>query len=319
MPTAPPIPSPRSPAPPRPPRRAAAFTLIELLLALAIFAIVMTMAGASFWSIMKAWNRGNALLDQLHYGEFAMDQLVSALRSAAWFPSKPESYGFWLDDSGGTGPHAENVLSWVTGGSAFLPPESEYRDGLHRLSVTVEGTGRKRALRVSAWPHIVEDPKDAAPEEYAVAAGVSGLACEWYDFEDESWSQDWEETNSLPKLVRLTLTMQPQGEQRDPYVLQRLVTLEVAPDLPGREKRAHSRPGRHGEDEDEDADSDLPPERREHSSSSSSSPIRSSGIGSSSSRTSSSSSSSPSSSSSSSSPLKNRLGTLNSDTSRGRL
>lgn len=254
MPPVPPIPASRRPTPPRPARRAAAFTLIELLLALAIFAIVMAMAGGSFWSIMKAWNRGNALLDQLHYGEFAMDQLVSSLRSAAWFPSKPESYGFWLDDSGGTGPHAENVLSWVTGGSAFLPPESEYRDGLHRLSVTVEGTGRKRALHVSAWPHIVEDPKDASPEEYDVAAGVSGLSCEWYDFEEESWSQDWEETNSLPKLVRLTLTMQPQGEQRDPYVLQRLVTLEVAPDLPGREKRAHARPDRHDEEDAEDAD-----------------------------------------------------------------
>ncbi len=261
---APPSPVPRRRlAAPCPPRCTAAFTLIELLLALAIFAVVMTMAGASFWSIMKAWNRGNALLDQLHYGEFAMDQLVSALRSAAWFPSKPESYGFWLDDSGGTGPHAENVISWVTGGSAFLPPESEYRDGLHRLSVTVEGTGRKRALHVSAWPHIVEDPKDASPEEYAVAAGVSGLSCEWYDFEEESWSQDWEETNSLPKLVRLTLTMQPQGEQRDPYVLQRLVTLEVAPDLPGREKRANARHGRHGEDDAEDAGS---AERRSSSS-----------------------------------------------------
>ena len=300
MPPAPSIPRPA----PRPPRRAAAFTLIELLLALAIFAIVMSMAGGSFWSIMKAWNRGNSLLDQLHHGEFAMDQLVSALRSAAWFPSKPESYGFWLDDSGGTGPHAENVISWVTGGSAFLPPESEDRDGLHRLSVTVEGSGPKRALRVSAWPHIVEDPRDASPEEYDVAAGVSGLSCEWYDFEDESWSQDWEETNSLPKLVRLTLTMQPQGEQRDPYVLQRLVTLEVAPELPGREKRANSRPGgRHGKDED--ADSGTSSERRHHDTDSSSSSASSA------------KSSSPSGASSSS--LQNRLGSLNSDTSKGRL
>ena len=64
-----------------------------------------------------------------------------------------------------------------------------------------------------------------------------GFACEWYDFEDEDWSQDWEETNSLPKLVRVTLTMQKREDFDEELELQRLVVLEVAPELPGRESR----------------------------------------------------------------------------------
>lgn len=221
------------------------FTLIELLLALAIFAMVMAMAGGAFWSVMKAWNRGEAVLGQLHRGEYAMEQIVSALRGAAWFPSKPESYGFWLDDAGGDGESAENVVSFVTAGSAFLPPDSLLRDGLHRMELTVDGSGASRALVVRAWAHVVDDLDDADKQEWRVLEGVKGFACEYYDFEDEDWSQDWETTNTLPKLVRVTLTMAPQGEMRDSLKLQRLVALEVAPEVPGRERRAMSRRGAH--------------------------------------------------------------------------
>ncbi|MBR6021055.1 MAG: prepilin-type N-terminal cleavage/methylation domain-containing protein [Kiritimatiellae bacterium] len=215
----------------------AGFTLIELLLALMIFAMVMGMAAGAFWSIMKAWNRGGALLERLHHGEYAMEQLAAALRGAAWFPSKPEAFGFWLDDSGGTGKSAANEFSWVTGGTSFLPPESPLRDGLHRISVTVDGSGERRGLVVKAWPHLATEVESKDIESITVATGVEGVSCEWYDFEGEAWSQEWEETNSLPKLVRVTLTMKPREGEREGLVLQRLVELEVAPELPGRERR----------------------------------------------------------------------------------
>ena len=44
------------------------FTLIELLVALAIFSLAAAMAAGTFWSILKAWNRGGEMLEQLHYG-----------------------------------------------------------------------------------------------------------------------------------------------------------------------------------------------------------------------------------------------------------
>ena len=222
--------------------RRAGFTLIELLLALAIFSLASVMAASTFWSIMKAWNRGGEMLEQLHYGEFAMDQLVTALRGAAWFPSKPEAFGFRLEDDGGTGSTAENKVSWVTSGTAFLPPDSPFQHGLHRLSVTVEGSGEERGLVVRAWPHLADpeefDENDAEP--WRVAPGVDGFSCEWYDFDEERWTQEWEgedKTNSLPKLLRVTLTMQERKEFDENLVMQRLVELEVAPDIPGREHR----------------------------------------------------------------------------------
>ncbi|MDR0994303.1 MAG: prepilin-type N-terminal cleavage/methylation domain-containing protein [Verrucomicrobiota bacterium] len=220
--------------------RAQGFTLIELLLALAIFTLVAAMAGGAFLTVTKAWNRGGEMLEQLHYGEFAIEQLVSALRGAAWFSSKPEAFGFWLDDSGGTSREAANTISWVTSGTAFLQPDSGLQNGLHRLSVTVESLSGQQGLYVRAWPHLVEDMNENDAEPWLVSPGVQGFSCEWYDFEEETWSQEWEETNSLPKLLRITLTMEKREAFDEHLELQRLVELEVAPELPGRERRGRS-------------------------------------------------------------------------------
>jgi len=48
---------------PRPRQHRTGFTLIELLVALAIFSLAAAMAAGTFWSVMKAWNRGGELLD----------------------------------------------------------------------------------------------------------------------------------------------------------------------------------------------------------------------------------------------------------------
>ncbi|NLB65691.1 MAG: prepilin-type N-terminal cleavage/methylation domain-containing protein [Lentisphaerae bacterium] len=238
----------------------AGFTFIELILALAIFSLVATMSGGIFWSITKAWNRGGEMLEQLQYGDFAMEQLVTALRGAAWFPSKPEAFGFWLDPIGGASRGAANEISWVTSGTAFLPPDSPFQHGLHRISVTVEGGGANRGLVVRAWPHLTEEVKPGSIESWVAAPEVEGFSCEWYDFEDDNWSQDWEFTNSLPKLLRVTLTMRKRKDFNENLEIQRLVELEVAPDLPGQERRARSdaRGSRRREREEGEGDSARP-------------------------------------------------------------
>ena len=230
------------------------FTLIELLVALVIFSLVAAMAAGTFWSVLKAWNRGGEMLEQLHYGEFAMEQVVTALRGAAWFPSKPEAFGFWLEDGGGK-------ASWVTSGRAFLPPDSPLQNGLHRLSMTVDAVEGERGLVVRAWPHVAEEMDENDAEPWMACPEVERFSCEWYDFENDDWSQDWEETNSLPKLLRVTLTMKKRKQFDENLELQRLVELEVAPELPGGEDRDRTTDvgGDEPVDEADDAPDEEPP------------------------------------------------------------
>ena len=92
------------------------FTLIELLVALSIMTLV---CGASFMllsSVSKAWQRGTALSKDLHAGDFVIEQLVVALRSARYRNGED---GLILKKSG-SGKTASDSISWVKEGSDLV-------------------------------------------------------------------------------------------------------------------------------------------------------------------------------------------------------
>ncbi len=209
--------------------RAAGFTLLELLVALAIMVVAFAVVWSTFSTTINAWKRGDALLDDLHHGDYVMEQLVSALRSAAFFGNKPWRYGLHFHD-GGNGRYAQDRISFVTSGTAFMPPGSPLANGLHRLVVSVEdGPEGEAGLAVRAYPHLA-DIDDDEPDPWFVSYRVEGMDCRFYNFEDEVWEDEWEDTNAIPRLVDVQLYMEPLEEYGDPVVLRRLVEIPVAPE-----------------------------------------------------------------------------------------
>ncbi len=211
---------------------AAGFTLLEMLVALAILVTAFVVVWNTFNTTLKAWERGQEMLEGLHHGDYVMEQLAGALRSAAIFDSESGRYGFWLDNSG-SGSSARDQISWVTASSAFLPPDSPFTRSLHRLEVTIEDNDDgDDSVAVRAYPHLV-DQDEADPETYFISSVVNGLNCEVYNFEDEVWEDEWEDTNTVPRLVYVTLYMDPIEEFGDPLTLERVITIPVAPREPG--------------------------------------------------------------------------------------
>ena len=89
--------------------RARGFTLLELLIALSIMTAAMAIVVSTFVVTLRARQRGSDLLEELHHGDFVMEQLVSSLRSIAFFHNKPERYGFWLEDREFAGYPADQI------------------------------------------------------------------------------------------------------------------------------------------------------------------------------------------------------------------
>lgn len=206
------------------------FTLLELLVALAILAIAFTVIWSTFSAGVTAWQRGGQLLDDMRHADFVAEQLVSALRSAAYFPSRPEKYGFRLKT--GSLRYPADRISWVTSSSAFIPPDSPWRHALHRIVFSIENNERgEPAVAIRALSHLTEeeDMDEMDVEPWFVSSDVVGFRCRFYDFEEESWSSDWEDTNSLPSLVEITLYMEPLEKYEPPVTIQRLVVIPVAP------------------------------------------------------------------------------------------
>ncbi len=210
----------------------AGFTLIEVLVAVAIMALAFAIVWSTFTAAAGGWQRGAKLLDQLHQGDYVMEQLVMALRSAAFFSNRPDKYGFRLEESGG-GESSRDTISWVTSGMAFLPPDSHLANGLHRLEFSLDSDDRGRpAVAIRAWSHLAdEEESDVKGEPWFVSTEVKGFRCRTYNAEDEKWEHEWENTNSIPRLVEVTLYLQPLEDYAEPQKLQRLVEIPIAPPL----------------------------------------------------------------------------------------
>lgn len=213
----------------------AGFTLLEILVSLAILVTAFAIIWSTFSATLNGWRRGRKMLEQLHQGDFVMEQLVSALRSAAFFPDRSGQsgrYGFWLK-SRGSGSSSSDRISWVTSGTAFLQPDSPLANGLHRLEFTIESDDEGRpAVAIRAYPHLAEE-EDWDDTPWFVSDELIGFRCRVWDKEEKRWSREWEDTNSVPRLIELTLYLKPEERYGEAPRLKRLVEIPVAPPLDG--------------------------------------------------------------------------------------
>lgn len=211
----------------RPRAARAGFTLLELLVALTLLVTAFAIIAGSFFAATRAWKRGGEMLEQLHQGDFAAEQVYCALRSAAWFRSVKGGYGFVLEDDQGEYP--EDRISWVASGSALMSPESPFRRGLHRVTLSIEETpdGHK-GLAARAYPHLAEDIDEDEIEPWFVSGRIRGLDCRIWDAETEDWIDEWDDTNKIPTRVEISLFLDPIEPNGEPVVLRRLVEIPIA-------------------------------------------------------------------------------------------
>ena len=212
------------------------FTLLELMLAITILAAVSGVSYMAFSTVTRAWKRGQALTDAIHHGDYVLDQLVMALRSA-YFPDAPRAKGYGLqvtDES--DGPNADDRISWVKLGGALVGQNCPFADSPHRIEFTVKDHEGQRQVAVKAW-RILGQPEDFDPSEELftfLSRRVTGFDCRCalkLDGKDIDWEDEWEDdnTNKLPKYVELTLYLTPVDEGREPVELKRIVELPAAP------------------------------------------------------------------------------------------
>lgn len=222
----------------------AGFTLLEILLAVAILAAVMAVTYMVFNTVLLAWRRGVKLTEDMHHGDFVMEQLVIGLRSA-YYPDTREkvtAYGLWLGNDG-AGETARDTLSWVKLGSALVGQDCPYIGAPHRVFFSIEsgdgletgGGAAVRSWRVqgridadeSTWDPMAQDP-------VVLSRRVTGFNCrvgyrKTAAGDEIDWLDDWDHTNKLPMVAELTLYLDPLDEGRDPIVLRRVLNIPVAP------------------------------------------------------------------------------------------
>lgn len=187
-------------------KRSAGFTLIEVLIAVSLTALVLSAIYGVFTSVFRAREQVIAESESSHLGRVLFDRIGRELRGA-WKPSQ---------------------------GTAFFVAAPD-RDGRPELrfataSTTLEATGRGgiAALRYSLQP----SPEGAAGEFYLLRSeepyhqrerleqsgyplcnGVKRVA--WRFYGANGWVESWsaEATGNLPQLVELTVTLMEKDQE----------------------------------------------------------------------------------------------------------
>jgi hypothetical protein len=100
---------------------------------------------------------------------------------------------------------------------------------LYRLSITIgDNDDGDPSVAVMAYPHMA-DPEELDLEPWHISSKVKGLECEVYNFEEEAWETEWEDTNAIPSLVKVSLYMEPVEKYGRPVIMQRLVEIPMGP------------------------------------------------------------------------------------------
>lgn len=222
-----------------------AFTMIEILLATLILGVLTTLSVLTFNAVSNGWQVAADYMDKMQRTDFALNQLVSGLRSM-YYPHDGEqsyNYGFVLTDNGdGDKPDASDIIEWSKMGSAIVGNNSQVADTVHRVQVMVleegnsdyrdpiEVTGLYARLSPDTALRSAENASDqdidytfANQDLYQpllIADGIVGFDCKVLknaeqveaETDDRKFEDEFATSNAVPYKVQLTFHIaDPEG------------------------------------------------------------------------------------------------------------
>jgi len=208
----------------RGPATARAFTLLELLVALAVVAIVLGALFASLRIAFRAKSSTEEAVEPMQRAQIALSFLRRDLESAL-----PPS-GVLASLFQGS-PADQDNSDLLFDAAVDAPPQATMQTDIRQIEylVLTEGSDRLLVRRVTSnlLAPIVPDPDDEV-----VCRGVVNFSLQYYD--GSNWNDTWDSTqqqNALPAAVQISLDLQPATQTAATLHVERLIILPcyVAP------------------------------------------------------------------------------------------
>jgi general secretion pathway protein J len=180
--------------------RARAFTLIEIMMALAVFGLVLAAIYASWTLIIRSAKVGLEASARIQRERIALRTIEEALTCVRSFEADRENYGF-VAENGDNG-----FLSFVARLPESFPRSGRYGDfDVRRVSFGIESGDSQPQLVLRQMPVLMEMDGNQQDPPLVLAKGVSKMGFEFWDDRKKDWVSDWTATNQLPKMLKLTL------------------------------------------------------------------------------------------------------------------
>jgi type II secretion system protein J len=186
----------------------AGFTLIEIMIAITIFAVVLAAVYSTWSAVMRGSRTGMKAAAEVQRMRVSVRALEEAIGSAVMYVDNARYYTFATDTSGETA-----YISFVARLPASFPGSGLFGDQeMRRVCFYV----RDGNLMLRQAPLLEATKKIGKPYEIALAPNVTLFDMEFYDGVANKWFAEWMSTNQLPKMIRIALSFSANTQGRRP-------------------------------------------------------------------------------------------------------
>lgn len=185
-------------------RRAAqaGFTLIEVLVALTIFSVVLTLLYSSWRILIQSNAAGLRIAADAHRARMTIQTVEEALNSAVFFNANARHYAFMAE-----GDSTFSAISFVSHLAPSFPGSGRF-DGekVRRVSFAVEPDGDGNSALMMYQNSLLDQVGETA-DAYPIllAKNISLFEVQFLDTRRGELTPEWRQTNSLPPLVRVSI------------------------------------------------------------------------------------------------------------------
>ena len=196
--------------------RRSGFTLLELILASGIVALLMLSLYTALHTAYKARIAMNSAAARVRSARVALDLIEQNLRST----QPPSTLGVLAGPFEGT----QNEIDFFCLARDYGQDASALSDGPRYINVLMDTTNGSQVLVQKVQRNLL--PAAAAdPADEIIATKVTAFSVRYYDGSD--WATEWDSTqlnNTLPVAVEVTITVQPTPAD-PPYTLARTIAI----------------------------------------------------------------------------------------------
>jgi type II secretion system protein J len=200
------------------------FTLLEIMLAITILALVATAVYATWSAGLAGWKRSATITDELQRERIVMETLADLTQSAVFFSSRDLLY----EIQGTREPQTGDTVSFVTGSDLLLPQTEVAIGGMRRVTISLARDAWGRPfLGISNTPAL-QTEQSPDPVIHILSMDVCGFGVRYRDPRSVSWVDTWEETSLIPSAVEYTVAFGANDGRTPPVVVTRTVELPAA-------------------------------------------------------------------------------------------
>jgi prepilin-type N-terminal cleavage/methylation domain-containing protein len=191
----------------RPCRRA--FTLIEIMVAIAIFSLVLAAIYSVWGAIMRSTQVAQDVAAQAQRQRITLRTIEDSLMAVQSFQASPQYYSFIVENGDTpTLSFTARVPEIFPRNGKFFDPNSGRNFNLRRLSYSLEaGDGSQKNLVLRQNPVLMDLDADEQQFPLVLARNVRKFEVDCWDTNKLDWVTEWDDTNSIPPLVRVQLVL----------------------------------------------------------------------------------------------------------------